>query len=100
MHKLLQTSWTAFFGVLATVEGIVLAWCAEKMYKVWSKAYAFVRVRLPWQTKNEVTDGIEAEAEAEVEAQPKRGRYRQAAIDARNDYKTVCCCNEMTESFE
>ena len=94
MHKLLQTSWTAIFGVLAAVEGIVLAWCAEKMYKVWSKAYAFVRVRLPWQTKNEVTDGIEAEAEAEVEAQPKRAsRHRQAAIDARNDYKTVCCCN-------
>ena len=97
---MLQTSWTAFFGAVAILEGIVLAWCAEKMYKVWSKAYAFVRVRLPWQTKNEVTDGIEAEAEAEVEAQPKRGRYRQAAIDARNDYKTVCCCNEMTECFE
>ena len=93
--------WTAFFGAVAILEGLVLAWGAQHFYQAWSRLYCFVMtVRLPWQTKNEVTDGIEAEAEVEVEAQPKRGRYRQAAIDARNDYKTVCCCNEMTESFE
>ena len=42
-------------------------------------------VRLPWQVKNEVeeTAGIEARTD---EVQPKRGRHRQAAIDARNDY--------------
>ena len=94
--------WTAFFGAVAILEGLVLAWGAQHFYQAWSRLYCFVMtVRLPWQTKNEVTDGIEAEAEAEVEAQPKRAsRHRQAAIDARNDYKTVCCCNEMTESFE
>ena len=94
--------WTAFFGAVAILEGLVLAWGAQHFYQAWSRLYSFVMtVRLPWQTKNEVTDGIEAEAEAEVEAQPKRAsRHRQAAIDARNDYKTVCCCNEMTESFE
>ena len=86
MHKLLQTSWTAIFGSVAFLEALVLAWWAEKLYQVWSRLYSFVRVRLPWQPKIEV--------EAEVEVQPKRAsRHRQAAIDARNDYKTVCCCN-------
>ena len=86
MHKLLQTSWTAIFGSVAFLEALVLAWWAEKLYQVWSRLYSFARVRLPWQPKIEV--------EAEVEAQPKRAsRHRQAAIDARNDYKTVCCCN-------
>ena len=80
MHKLLQTSWTAFFGVLATVEGIVLAWCAEKMYKVWSRLYLFMVTRWPWGSK--VTEGVEINP---VEAPPKRGRHRQAAIDARNE---------------
>ena len=86
MHKLLQTSWTAIFGSVAFLEALVLAWWAETLYQVWSRLYSFARVRLPWQPKIEV--------EAEVEAQPKRAsRHRQAAIDARNDYKTVCCCN-------
>ena len=76
----MQTSWTAFFGVLAAVEGIVLAWCAEKMYKVWSRLYFYVTaIRLPWQPK------IEVEAEAEEVTRPKRVRHRQAAIDARNE---------------
>ena len=64
----------------------MLAWWAQKLYQVWSRLYGIVvAIRLPRQAKNEVdaTDGIEAKAE--VEAQPKRGRYRQAAIDARND---------------
>ena len=75
MHKLLQTSWTAFFGVLATVEGIVLAWCAEKMYKVWSRLYLYIVTRLPWGN---------ADAEVEpVSVAPKRSR-RQPAIDARD----------------
>ena len=67
------------------LEGLVLAWGAQRFYKVWSRLYCFVMtVRLPWQAKNEVeaTDGIEANAEVEV--QPKRSRPRQAAIDARN----------------
>ena len=71
---------------MAALEALVLAWWAEKLYKIWSRLYCFVvAIRLPWQTRAEVgaDDGIEAKAE--VEAQPKRGRYRQAAIDARND---------------
>ena len=76
--KLLQTSWTAIFGSVAVLEALVLAWWAEKLYQVWTKAYAFVRVRLPWQAR--------AEVQAEVEVtRPKRVRHRQAAIDARNE---------------
>ena len=68
------------------LEGLVLAWGAQRFYKAWSRLYCFVMtVRLPWQVKNEVeeTAGIEARTD---EVQPKRGRHRQAAIDARNDY--------------
>ena len=80
MHKLLQTSWTAIFGSVAFLEALVLAWWAEKLYQVWSRLFSFVMtVRLPWQVKTEV------EAEVEAEVQPKRGRHRQAAIDARNE---------------
>ena len=71
---------------MAILEGLVLAWWAQKLYHVWSRLFLFVMtVRLPWQVKNEVeeTDGIEAKTD---EVQPKRGRHRQAAIDARNDY--------------
>ena len=79
MHKLLQTSWTAFFGAMSMLEGLVLAWWAQKFYQVWTKAYAFVRVRLPWQARVKV--------EAEEVTRPKRVRqhHRQAAIDARNE---------------
>ena len=82
---MLQTSWTAFFGAVAAFEAIVLAWWAQKLYQVWSRLFSFVMtVRLPWQVKTEVeeTDGIEARTD---EVQPKRGRHRQAAIDARNE---------------
>ena len=79
MHKLLQTSWTAFFGAVAILEGLVIGWGAQHFYQVWSRLYSFVRVRLPWQPKTEV------EAEVEAEVQPKRDRHRQAAIDARNE---------------
>ena len=71
---------------MAILEGLVLAWWAQKLYHVWSRLFLFVMtVRLPWQVKNEVeeTDGFEARTN---EVQPKRGRHRQAAIDARNDY--------------
>ena len=72
------------------LEGLVIAWGAQSFYQIWSRLYSFVRVRLPWQPKAEV----EADVEVDVEVQPKRvSRPRQAAIDARNDYKTVCCCN-------
>ena len=77
-HKLLQTSWTAVFGAVAILEGLVLAWWAETIYKVWSRTYSFVRVRVPWQARTEV------QAEAEV-TRPKRVQHRQAAIDARNE---------------
>ena len=77
MHKLLQTSWTAFFGVLAAVESIVLAWCAEKMYKVWSHLFLFVATRWPWGNVD-----VDAEAESAPDA-PKRAQ-RQPAIDARD----------------
>jgi len=80
MHKLLQTSWTAIFGSVAFIEALVLAWGAQKFYQVWSRLFLFVMtVRLPWQARSEV------EADVEVEVQPKRGRHRQAAIDARNE---------------
>ena len=62
------------------LEAIVLAWWAEKLYKVWSRLYCFVvAIRLPWQARAVV------EPEVEAEVQPKRGRHRQAAIDARNE---------------
>ena len=75
----MQTSWTAFFGAVAALEGIVLAWGAQKFYKVWTRLFAaIVAIRLPWQARTEV------EAEVEV-TRPKRVRHRQAAIDARNE---------------
>jgi len=80
MHKLLQTSWTAIFGAVAILEGLVIGWGAQHFYQVWSRLFLFVMtVRLPWQARREV------EAEVEAEVQPKRGRHRQAAIDARNE---------------
>ena len=81
MHKLLQTSWTAFFGVLAAVESIVLAWCAEKMYKVWSNLFLFVATRWPWGNVDADVD-VDAETESAPDA-PKRAQ-RQPAIDARD----------------
>ena len=61
------------------LEAIVLAWWAEKLYKVWSRLYCFVvAIRLPWQAR------VVVEAEVEV-TRPKRVRHRQAAIDARNE---------------
>ena len=74
----MQTSWTAFFGSVAILEALVLGWWAEKLYRIWSRSYSFVRARLPWQSKAEV----EAEVTA-TEVAPKRTR-RQPAIDARD----------------
>ena len=69
---------------MAILEGLVLAWWAETIYKVWSRTYSFVRARLPWRPKTEVEADVDAEVDAEV--QPKRvSRPRQAAIDARNE---------------
>ena len=79
-NKFLQTSWTAIFGAVAALEGIVLAWGAQKFYQAWTRLYSFVvAIRLPWQARAVV------EPEVEAEVQPKRGRHRQAAIDARNE---------------
>ena len=79
MHKLLQMPWTAFFGVVAILEGLVIGWGAHRFYQVWSRLYAYVMaIRLPWQARNEV----EVEAEATPVA-PKRNQ-RQSAIDARD----------------
>ena len=80
MHKLLQTSWTAIFGAVAALEAIVLAWGAQHFYQVWTKTFGFVVAHWPWGSK--VTEGVEINP---VEAPPKRGRHRQAAIDARNE---------------
>ena len=78
-NKFLQTSWTAIFGAVAALEGIVLAWGAQKFYQAWTRLYAYVTaIRLPWQARREVE--IE-----EDEVQPKRVRHRQAALDARNE---------------
>jgi len=85
MHKLLQTSWTAIFGAMSMIEGLVLAWWAEKIYKIWSRLFARVAsIQWPWQPKAEVE--ADADVEVDVEVQPKRvSRPRQAAIDARNE---------------
>ena len=71
--------WTAFFGAVAILEGLVIGWGAQHFYQVWSRMYRFVvAIRLPWQAR--------AEVQAEVEVtRPKRVRHRQAAIDARNE---------------
>ena len=67
---------------MAILEGLVLAWWAQKLYQVWSRLYSFVvAIRLPWQARTEV----EADVEVDAEVQPKRSRPRQAAINARND---------------
>ena len=77
---MLQTSWTAFFGAVAILEGLVIGWGAQRFYQVWSRLYAYVSaIRLPWQARSEVEDEAEATPVA-----PKRNR-QQAAIDARND---------------
>ena len=79
---MLQTSWTAIFGSVAILEALVLGWWAEKLYKIWSRSYSFVRARLPWQT----------EAEVEAEASPPKNarRPRQAAVEARDAcYKSM-----------
>ena len=65
---------------MAILEGLVLAWWAQKLYQVWSRLYAYVTaIRMPWQARSEVEDEAEATPVA-----PKRNR-QQAAIDARND---------------
>jgi len=79
---LLQTSWTAVFGAVAILEGLVIGWGAQRFYQVWSRLFSFVMtVRLPWQARSEV----EADVEVDAEVQPKRSRPRQAAINARNE---------------
>ena len=77
---------------MAILEGLVIAWGAQKFYQAWSRLYCFVTVRLPWFTRNGVETEGQVEAEREVDSK-RAPRHRQAAIDARNDYKTVCCCN-------
>ena len=62
------------------LEGLVLAWGAQRFYKAWSRLYFYVTaIRLPWQARSEVEDEAEATPVA-----PKRNR-QQAAIDARNE---------------
>ena len=75
----MQTSWTGIFGAVASLEALVLAWWAEKIYQVWSRTFLFVATRWPWCVAN-------AEVEEKVEATPvapKRAR-RQPAINARD----------------
>ena len=79
MHKLLQTSWTAFFGAVAVLEGLVLAWWAEKIYKVWSRLYLYIATRWPWGA----TVAEEEEEAKATQVAPKRAR-KQPAIDARD----------------
>ena len=75
----MQTSWTGIFGAVATLEAIVLAWWAEKIYQIWSRLYLFIATRWPWCVAN-----VEVEEEANnVQVAPKRSR-RQPAIDARD----------------
>ena len=75
---MLQTSWTAFFGAVAALEAIVLAWWAERLYHIWSRLFSFLMaIHWPWQA----TNGLEVEDD---EAVQKRV-HRQVAIDARNE---------------
>jgi len=68
---------------VAILEGLVLAWGAQRFYKAWSRLYnVVVAIRLPWQAGNGAKVDDDA---APVEAPPKRGRHQQAAIDARNE---------------
>ena len=83
MHKLLQMPWTAFFGAAAILEGLVMAWGAQRFYQAWSRLYGFVTVWLPWQSKTEEVEVEDNEVEP-VSVAPKRAR-RQPAIDARNE---------------
>ena len=83
MHKLLQMPWTAFFGAAAILEGLVIAWGAQRFYQAWSRLYGFVTVRLPWQSKTEEVEVEDDEVEPASVA-PKRA-WRQPAIDARNE---------------
>ena len=64
------------------LEGLVLAWGAQRFYQVWTKVFGFVVAHWPWGSK--ATKGVEINS---AEVQPKRGRHRhrQAAIDARNE---------------
>ena len=75
----MQTSWTAFFGAVAALEGLVLMWWSEKIYKVWSGLYLYIATRWPW--------GVAAVAEEEannVQVAPKRSRRQPAIDDARD----------------
>ena len=66
---------------MAILESLVLAWWAEKLYQVWTKAFGFVVAHWPWRSK--ATEGAEI---TPIQSPPKRLRHRQAAIDARNEY--------------
>ena len=72
----MQTSWTAFFGAVASLEALVLVWWSEKIYKIWSRLYLFIVTRWPWGNVDD------AEVEPAPVA-PKRAQ-RQPAIDARD----------------
>ena len=80
----MQTSWTAFFGAVASLEALVLIWWAEKIYKIWSRLYLFIATRWPWRT------AIEEEEAKAVQVAPKRTR-RQPAIDARDACYNLLC---------
>ena len=79
----MQTSWTAVFASVAILEGLVIAWGAQRFYQAWSRLYSYVTVRLPWQSKTEEVEVEDDEVEP-VSVAPKRAR-RQPAIDARNE---------------
>ena len=82
MHKLLQTSWTAFFGTVAVLEGLVIGWWAETIYKIWSRLFARVAsIQWPWLTRS----GVEKEVEVEDDEAVQKRVHRQVAIDARNE---------------
>ena len=93
---MLQTSWTAFFGTVAVLEGLVIGWWAEKIYKIWSRLFARVAsIQWPWLTRNEVEAEGEVKAVIEVIANEK-GQHRQAAIDARDVcYKFIDACAKV-----
>ena len=77
----MQTSWTAIFGAVAALEGLVLVRWSEKIYKIWSRLYLFIVTRWPWC----VTTAVEAEKKAEVKSIDKKSKANVIEKNTKKD---------------
>ena len=76
----MQTSWTAIFGAVAALESLVLAWGAQKFYRVWTRLFAaIVAIQWPFTIRRGSVESEDVPADA-----PKRPTRRQMAIGARD----------------